>query len=281
MFNGKTCAQTYFPKGAIWYYHSPSFTSASFSYTTIESKGDSIFNGDTLTYMEGYVGCGAGIDELVKQVGQKVYKLNKCDSSYSLLYDFGANVGDTIITFPDICFDTHPAKIKIDSIKPININGNILNQYYFTDLTFYPGWVVSSSGPGSTGSIIEGIGNTDSFYPYLGACDPFGGPLRCYEDTVIGYYNSGLFASCDTVYVGIDEHYINDNIKIFPNPTTAKIEITSTEKVLIIKLFDIRGIELLVTNKQVIDLSSLPEGIYLVKVDFTDGASVYRKILKE
>jgi len=126
LFYGKINAQNYFPKGATWYFHIPPFSSASFSYTTMESKGDSIFNGDTLTYIEGYVTCGAGWDEFLKQVGQKVYKLNKCDSTFSLLYDFGANVGDTLVIYPGNCDPWADSVIySVDSIKQININGNV------------------------------------------------------------------------------------------------------------------------------------------------------------
>ena len=164
--------QNYFPKGAIWHYSNTIYTfPVNYTYTTIESKGDSIFNNDTLTYVEGYVSCGAGYNELVKQVGQKVYKLNLCDSSFSLLYDFSASVGDTLTFFPNLCFNSDSAKIVIDSIKPININGYILNHFYFSQLTPISYWAMSYL---SVGEYIEGIGNLHSFYPYYGPCDPWG-----------------------------------------------------------------------------------------------------------
>ncbi|PJB15507.1 MAG: hypothetical protein CO118_03075, partial [Flavobacteriales bacterium CG_4_9_14_3_um_filter_32_8] len=137
-----------------------------------------------------------------------------------------------------------------------------------------------SSSYFSSGIIIEGIGDTYSFYPLIGACDPWGGPLRCYEDSTIGYYNTGMFSSCDTTYVGIEENQKINIVSVFPNPTKDKIEITATKKIIAIELYDIRGVQLLTTTEQVIDISTLPKGMYLLKILFNENIS-YQKILKE
>ena len=162
-------AQSYFPEGAIWYYNVPAWTfPPNVTYTTIESKGDSIFNNDTLTYIEGQVSCGAGFNELIKQINKKVYKLNPCDSSYSLLYDFNANVGDTLVIYPEFCYNNSDSiTIKIDSISSILINGASLKYFHMSQLSFSSFWQFN-------GNIIEGIGNEISFYPLNGSCDPAG-----------------------------------------------------------------------------------------------------------
>lgn len=273
-------AQTYFPKGASWTYHAPSFSSASFSYTTIESKGDSIFNGDTLIYLQGYINCSVGINEFIKQIGDRIYKLNKCDSTFSLLYDFGSNVGDTITIAPNVCQFNDSFQLRVDSIIPININGNVLNHFYITQLDI-------SSGIQFDGSIIEGIGNTVSFYPLIGFCDPVGGPLRCYNDTVIGEYNAGLYGGvCDTVFVGINEHHLS-NLSLYPNPTTGKISIDLGKTQTNLKATLTNGLGQLISTQQFestnvinIDINT-PTGIYFLKVVTANGATTTIKVLKE
>ncbi len=266
-------SQNYFPKGAIWHYHLPSFSSASFSFTTIESKGDSIFNGDTLTFLEGFIGCADGIDELVKQVGQKIYRLNKCDSTFSLLYDFGANVGDTIVVEIGYCYMTPKDSMIyiIDSIKPKIINANLLSQFFISYLTS-PSYLIGDS-------LLEGIGGAKSLYPVVGFCDPTGGPLRCYEDSVIGYYNTGFF-SCDTVFVGIDELFLDKNTTIYPNPTANKVFVKTDKPFNYIELFNLNGQKLLTTKEVEINLDKLSKGVYFIKIHFEEEV-IYRKIIKE
>lgn len=273
-FISNSIAQQYFPKGAKWYYNLPDFSSPSFEYTTIESMGDSIFNNDTLTFLKGGVNCSAGSNVLIKQSGKKIYRLNSCDSTYSLLYDFGANAGDTLTIFPDICYISDSVVIKIDSISTININGNNLNYFHVSQLNNTMPWWFSQN-------IIEGIGNIHSFYPLLGFCDPNGGPLRCYEDSVIGYYNTGLYYSCDTSYtVGIDENITDYQLKISPNPTSSQLQVSASKKIQQIELLDIKGSSLLKTNEHTLSLDHYSKGIYLLKVYFNDKVFT-QKILKE
>ena len=89
-----------------------------------------------------------------------------------------------------------------------------------------------------------------------------------------------MFSSCDTTYVGIEENQKINIVSVFPNPTKDKIEITATQKIIAIELYDIRGIQLLTTTKQVMDISNLPKGMYLLKILFNENIS-YQKILKE
>jgi len=73
-----------------------------------------------------------------------------------------------------------------------------------------------------------------------------------------------------------EDHYVS----VFPNPTTDFINIkpTSTIKVLSVIIKDIFGKTLLVTDKQIIDLSKFSDGIYFVEVNTTKGRIVKRVI---
>jgi hypothetical protein len=260
-------AQTYFPEGAKWYYHNGDWQSPAFSYKILECLGDSIFNGDTLTNIS---------NDLFKQINKKIYKLNFCDSTYSLLYDFGANVNDTMVIYPDICYNSDSIVIKIDSINTININGNLLDHFYFSQL-YSNTWNFGNNYR----NIIEGIGNTTWFYPDLSFVDPQAGPLRCYEDTIVGYYNSGLYASCDTTYtVGINENEIKYGLTILPNPSINNIKINAQKEITKVELFDMKGSFILSTKQQLVNIADLKRGVYFVKVYFDDNV-ITRKIAKE
>jgi len=73
----------------------------------------------------------------------------------------------------------------------------------------------------------------------------------------------------------------NLKVEISPNPASSAINITSSEFVTEIRLFDIQGQEVLKTSKtQSIDISNLANGIYLVKASTTKGAS-FTKVIKQ
>lgn len=100
-----------------------------------------------------------------------------------------------------------------------------------------------------------------------------------YPDLIIGHYAGGV-----TFYkgrfphfngIGIEEH--TNDITIFPNPTTSLLNIRS-EKLVIreVRILDISGRTLFKTNHNIIDLSALPSGIYLVEINH----SIRKKVVK-
>lgn len=59
----------------------------------------------------------------------------------------------------------------------------------------------------------------------------------------------------------------SDNIKIYPNPTSGILTIETENNGLKIQIYDIRGVLILETNKNIIDLSSKANGVYFVHVN--------------
>ncbi len=92
-----------------------------------------------------------------------------------------------------------------------------------------------------------------------------------YPDLIIGQYAGGV-----TFYkgrfphfngIGIEEHAKAD-INLYPNPTNAILKIHSEEFTINeVRLIDISGKTLLHTNQNILDLSTLPSGIYLVEIN--------------
>jgi hypothetical protein len=76
----------------------------------------------------------------------------------------------------------------------------------------------------------------------------------------------------------IDDFNLNNTISIYPNPAESTLSIVSNNKVThgIIEIYNLMGIKVFciveLNNRSEIDISTLPIGIYLVKI------GEYRKI---
>lgn len=85
--------------------------------------------------------------------------------------------------------------------------------------------------------------------------------------------------------VGVNEAIQDDNVRIYPNPTTGTVSINSQDGVITeIVLYDVFG-RLLQTNKvansaAVVDLSDYPKGVYLLRVASNQGQSTHKIIKK-
>jgi hypothetical protein len=96
--------------------------------------------------------------------------------------------------------------------------------------------------------------------------------LRCYEDTYIGFYSTGIADSCTYIFVGLNEiEQRKEAIKVYPNPAKDKITIESQAPLYenYITVFSANGIVLLeqsLTGRETtINISRFPSGIYFVR----------------
>jgi len=101
--------------------------------------------------------------------------------------------------------------------------------------------------------------------------------LSCNSDTSIS-----IFVDLCT---GIYKNYLTNSVTIYPNPSSEKINIECPEcGDISVFLYNLVGRQLLhhefKENKEAIDISCLPSGIYIIKV--SDGVwTAYRKMIKE
>jgi hypothetical protein len=108
---------------------------------------------------------------------------------------------------------------------------------------------------------------------------------HCY--TIIAVYGANESAhsnkSCDFVPVGIVEY--KSNIKIYPNPTTGELRITSNElQVTSVEVFDVYGKKQKAESRKekgesILNISNLPNGAYFLQIHTEDG-KVTKKIIK-
>ena len=83
---------------------------------------------------------------------------------------------------------------------------------------------------------------------------------------------------------GTNEFAENQNVAIYPNPTSGKIHISLSENAIHCQIVDLMGIVLQETSPSnpdfELNLAGLPSGMYLVKVQFNDGRMAFRKVVK-
>lgn len=80
------------------------------------------------------------------------------------------------------------------------------------------------------------------------------------------------------VATGIDDMYFEDDIKLYPNPSSEDVFVSGLTSMVDISMYDVAGQKVLevkqYSNKNSIDISLLNKGIYLVKVAFPDNKRV-------
>src|SRR5690606_6170088 len=211
VLGSKLNAQNIYPNGAKWYYNQPSIFSPDINFSTLEVIGDTVINSIPCKKLNKLSGCDflSGL-VFIYSDSNKVYFFNSSLQSFKLLYDFNANSGDSWVVYPESP-SLDSLTISVDSTSTEIINGNTVKVLYTTN----------SSSPGCFGiggKIIEKIGSVGYFFPQYCICDPSSGPLRCYSDSSIGLYETGIADSCDQIILGINEIKAYNNIGVFPNP---------------------------------------------------------------
>ncbi|MDO3424632.1 T9SS type A sorting domain-containing protein [Chryseobacterium sp. APV1] len=68
---------------------------------------------------------------------------------------------------------------------------------------------------------------------------------------------------------------------LYPNPTKGEIFIKTDKKIKLLSVYDLSGKQILTLNPERTDLSDLQKGNYFIAIDFLDGTSVAKKIIKE
>ncbi len=276
--NSNLFAQNWNTENSTWYYGA--FVYPNVTYVTIKLTGDTIINNQLCQKVEGECSCAYFASKYMYEDSNRVYRYDENLEEFHLLYDFNLNAGESWELYID---DSNgPFEIYVDSVKHIELNGDSLKVQFisFDDIYIDMG-----------DSIIEGFGSSRCMFPKVSICDYGYGPLRCFENIELGIeYNFTNGMACDTMYslVNLDEKLVDEKIKIYPNPITNTLRISSNEngkRNYIVELYSVIGEkinEFKYYNIEIaeIDMSNLQSGIFIVCVINEDGKFV-KKIIKD
>jgi len=271
------------PIGAKWTYTMTFNMSNNIDTFVIRSVGDTSIQGHLCKILQKNAGlCDLRpLREYMYEDNSKVFFYDNSRNIFQMLYDFNGNIGDSIIIYPDDYPSNDYISTIIDSISTINVNSHILKKLYVHCSPSSINWIPSNSGV-----VIENIGDTYYMFPWLfGGCDAqWAGPLRCYEDTVLGAYNFNTAPSCDyTLLVGINETNNPFKIDIFPNPASEQINLDiNIDNSFNYYIYNIFGLLKMTGVSQskitTISTSSLCNDIYNVVVDI-EGKTIRSKFI--
>lgn len=276
-------AQNFAPVGAKWYYTQYSATGPEIGYTYLESLKDTVFNGVECREIGGSPSMCAWSAHYMYDSNDSVFFWHPERDEFCLLYNFGAQVGDTWTVY-HISSDFGSGQIDssivhVDSIETEIIDGQVLRTLDISQLNPTQDYWVAG------GRIVERIGNMGYLFPSYGACDPVPGNLRCYQDSVINFHQGSY--ECDEVISSIVE---SDEVvlSVYPNPTDGLIviDLLPRMKDLIFRVLDMSG--RLVLEKRLnnmndriqCDLTALNAGIYFAEVQ-TENNTYVTKICLE
>jgi len=127
---------------------------------------------------------------------------------------------------------------------------------------------------------MDRIGGLDWFFPRPSIILEAGVPIRCYFDSQID--TSFQTIACDYIlYTSIDEFLSENDIGIYPNPTSNLLTIKSEKPIEIIELYDMTG-KLMKTTRQLnIDFSDLPIGEYILTIYLKTEQKIEKKVIKK
>src|SRR5690606_1830217 len=89
------------------------------------------------------------------------------------------------------------------------------------------------------------------------------------------------FEEAYNLMLSVSEENIKDQIKIYPNPTSGTLNISSEKEVKNIQLISSEG-KLMKKNlsSNQIDMNGLPNGIYFLKIELSNGRIQFEKVIK-
>lgn len=214
--------------------------------------------------------------------GKVFYRPISQDTTY-LLYDFGMNVNDTaLMRYRQSPYSINNVIIRIDSITTQYIAGMNRRLYYVSSKNYngFPSewrWL---------NTWIEGIGAFEGLL-YSCHCTECGGvpinKLLCYhEDNELLYMNPEY----DTCLVDTNSTSITENTPptIYFDPYSQNLHIPEASPIIVsIVLYDLFGHEVFhktLYGANIVDLSQLSAGVYLVRAQTESDRSYFTKIIK-
>jgi len=230
--------------------------------------------------------------------GDSVFWYEPNTAEFQLIFAFNAQPGDSwSFAVKSVYYDslskTDSVIFYVDSIGQRDVNGFPFPELY-TTLTYTH---YSTPDGSNLASLTKSIGGNYALFPFstygrAQSCHlPSPNGLRCYEDSYLGFYETGIVDSCTYEKMGTFTGELegeNEVVRIFPNPAGNTLNISLDNAILrSVVIYDLSGREVFAetvsdatARKHQLNLSQLPPGAYVVKVE-TGNGNVIKKLIKQ
>lgn len=263
-------AQVNWEVGMEWEYEVFGFVDPGFDKTKFTLSKDTIVDGENCFILESETtSCTwRPLRDIVYQDEHSIYYYHRQDSTFQLLYDFGAEVGDTIEVRLWQGHNNNADYIYflVDTIEMIEYSNQMLKKFTSKVGVFDDGEYIFYD---FYYDIIEGIGCTTNLFYFFdnGYCDGlYVENIICFNHPSLGGYvvNPKL---CDLSTSINDQLLIKPEVVIFPNPSIDQIFIESDLFYSKMIIFDVSGRQIFKDEfSDEIDVSHYDAGIYFVKL---------------
>lgn len=252
------------PLGAKWYYTMTYASNSDIDYNYFESIKDTTINNITCKkiYRLHETCDDRSKYEYMYENNNKVFFYDEFANEFNLLYDFNKLPNEIWHIKVNHGGYLDSLLVHVDSVSSIIINGNSLKVLY-TTIGNTSEWV------GFSGKITEKLGHEKNMFPFVrGICDlNFNLGLRCYEDSVLGLFQTGNAPFCDFSNVDINEYTSFEKNHIFPNPASDELYFNNINNAeIFITIYNIYGsvVQTTKTNNNKINISNLKNDIYFI-----------------
>jgi ELWxxDGT repeat protein len=277
--------------GTEWYYTETFFSSGDINFLKIESVKDTVVkdvNCHKLVKTDYLICTGRSEDEIVYFEDSIAYFYDKKFDEFQVLFDLKAKKDSSWIIRTKNGEEVDTITVLVDSTDFISINSKELKRLY---VTYKYSQSENVEDCQYSSQIIESIGDISylfNIYPYWPLpCDENNSDgLRCYHDSNLGPYETGIAESCDYSHISTD---IKDtksemSFNVYPNPASdrVKIEIDNNIEFEYV-LMDPAGRRLqskkFISSVE-IDLSGYTKGVYIISLKKSGHVINTKKLVK-
>lgn len=297
--------QVWIESGAVWHYDYWNIGEAGFvkyvyaKDTLIQSKNCQCISSKCFRFTYNQfdslvlLGTWEGPEQFTYVSGDTVFYWNH--GEFFVLYNFGASIGDQwIISTSDDgfgeCDDT--SRIVVTNTGTIEVN-----ETSYRYISIEP---TSNSSMGLKGTYVERFGNIDQedrpfqyLFPGAVQCDSLSGIVewpyfnfKCFEDSSFTLYNPSL-EDCE-YYLNLSgtDEFTSNIITCYPNPSKNILRVDYNFKNdVLVEIFTTQGVLvcsfIMNKNSNLIDISNLNKGMYLLKFNSGRNENYISKIIKE
>lgn len=211
-------------------------------------------------------------------------KTNVLNSTINYVFHYGSPGNGNGLAFRPttiLYFENGGANLELSNTNTNNTWVHYVCTYDGTTAKVYKNGVLFSSGAKTFNTINNsdifklGIAETGAVNYFNGAIDD----LKIYNYVLNTTEISNLYTSNMLTYENFNAN--NLEVGLFPNPVNDILNIDTKEEILSVEVFAFQGQKVMSSKENKINVSQLPAGIYLVRIQDVNNNIATKKIIKK